>query len=342
MEFGFSHHVTEDYREHVQLARFGEELGFDFFWLPDQTFFPDPYVLLGLAGQITQRIQIGLAVTNPHTRHPAISARSIGTLAQIAPGRVHVALGAGNNKELLSPLGLDGAHSGSKIREMAEIVRGLLSGEKIDYHGQYFQAAGVRLDFLPPGKVSIYIAGRGTYVLKTAGEVADGVIIGAICNRKGIAYAIDQVRQGAVRANRDLSDIRIISWLTVVLTDDREKAIQSVKRQVAHIIGGAPDEILENVGLDVDLIRRIKDVYWNEGIPQAAEYVTDDCVDTFTIVGNAEELVKRIEILKEAGVDQLSINFGDDQVKNLKLRIQAIAEAVFPYFPRSKLRKNTL
>lgn len=340
MEFGFSHHVTENYREHVHLAQFGEELGFDFFWLPDQTFFPDPYVLLGMAGQITQRIQIGLAVTNPHTRHPAISARSIGTLAQIAPSRVHVAFGAGNNKELLSPLGLDGAHSGSKIREMTEIVRGLLSGETIDYHGHFYQAAGVRLDFVPPGKTSIYIAGRGSFILRTAGEVADGVIIGAICNQKGIKYAIDQVRLGAASVNRKLSDIRIVSWLTVVLTENRDHAIQSVKRQVAHIIGGAPDEILENVGLDIDLTCRIKDVYRSEGIPQAAEYVTDDCVDAFAIVGDAKELVKRVEILKEAGVDQLSINFGDDQVKNLKLRIKAIAEAVFPHFPVRGQRKG--
>ena len=92
MEFAFGHHISEDYRSHIQLAQLGEALGFNFFWLPDQTFFPDPYIILGLIAQATKQIQIGLAVTNPHTRHPAISARSIGTLSQIAPGRVHLGM----------------------------------------------------------------------------------------------------------------------------------------------------------------------------------------------------------------------------------------------------------
>lgn len=332
MEFGFGHHLTEDYRGHIGLAQLGEALGFDFFWLPDQTFFPDPYIMLGLAGQATQRIQIGLAVTNPHTRHPATSARSIGTLALTAPNRVHIAIGAGNTKEMLSPLGLDGSHAGTKIREMVEIAHGLLAGETIDYHGKYFKAAKIRLDVPPPHNVPIYIAGRGSYVLQTAGEVADGVVIGAICNRQGIIHAIDQVKIGAARANRDISQLRIVSWLTVILTEDRENAIQNVRRSVAHIIGGAPNEILESVGMDGDLIHKIKDVYWNEGIPQAAKYVTDECVDTFTIIGDAQMLIERIKTLREAGVNQISINLGDDRVDNFRSRITQFAEAIFPAF----------
>lgn len=332
MEFGFGHHLTEDYRGHIELAQLGEDLGFDFFWLPDQTFFPDPYIMLGLAGQATRQIQIGLAVTNPHTRHPATSARSIGTLALIAPNRVHIAIGAGNNKELLSPLGLDGSHAGTKIREMVEIAHGLLAGEKIDYRGKFFKAAGVRLDVPPPYNVPIYIAGRGSYVLQTAGEVADGVIIGAICNREGITHAIEQVKSGAERANRDISQLRIVSWLTVILTEDRESAVQNVRKSVAHIIGGAPSEILESVGMDSDLILKIKDAYWNEGIPQAAKHVTDECVDTFTIIGDAQILTERIKILQEAGVNQLSINLGDDRVDNFRSRIVKFAETVFPAF----------
>ncbi|MBW7959569.1 MAG: LLM class flavin-dependent oxidoreductase [Candidatus Promineofilum sp.] len=332
MEFGFGHHLTEDYRGHIGLAQLGEQLGFDFFWLPDQTFFPDPYIMLGLVGQATQRIQIGLAVTNPHTRHPATSARSIGTLALTAPNRVHIAIGAGNNKEMLTPLGLDGSHAGTKIREMVEISHGLLSGEKIDYHGKYFKVAGVRLDVPPPGNVPIYIAGRGSYVLQTAGEVADGVIIGAICNQKGITHAIDQVKIGAARSNRDISQLRIVSWLTVILTKDRASALQQVRRSVAHIIGGAPNEILQSVGMDDGLARKIKDVYWTEGIPQAAKHVTDECVDTFAMVGDAQMIIERIKTLRDAGVNQLSINLGDDRVDNFRAQITKFAESIFPAF----------
>jgi len=332
MKFGFSHHICENLNKHIHLAKVGEELGFDFFWLPDQTFFPDPYILLGLVAQTTKQIQIGLAVTNPHTRHPAISARSIGTMAQIAPGRVHFAVGAGNNKELLIPLGMDGAHSGTKIREMIEIVRALLSGEKIYYHGKFFQADGVQLDFAPPGPVSLYMAGRGPYVLQSAGEIADGVIIGALCNRNGISYAIDQIKLGATRFGRDISNIRIISWLTVILTDDYKAAYHSIRRSVAHIIGGATDDVLKNVGLDMDLISQIKKTYWHEGVDQAGQHVTEDCINAFALVGNPKDIISRIQMLTEAGVNQLSINLGDGSVEYHQARIQEFAQEIFPAF----------
>lgn len=332
MEFGFGHHITEDYHKHVQLAKLGETLGFDFVWLPDQTFFPDPYILLGAFAQATERIQIGLAVTNPNTRHPAISARSIGTLGNMAPGRIHLGIGAGNNKELLLPLGLDGSHSGPKIREMVEIIRGLLTGEKLIYRGEYFQVDGVCLDFMPPPGIQLYIAGRGPYVLQAAGEVADGVIIGALCSEKGISYALNQVHLGATKTGRDISQMRVISWLTCILTKDRTSDLISVKRSVAHIIGGAPDETLEAVGLDMDLVRVLKNAYINEGIPQAAKFVNEECADTFTIVGDEDEVIRRIKLLQNAGVTQLSINLGDDIVERQKERIQAFAEAIFPAF----------
>ncbi|MCC7359265.1 MAG: LLM class flavin-dependent oxidoreductase [Anaerolineales bacterium] len=332
MEFGFGHHINDDYRKHIELAQLGEALGFDFFWLPDQTFFPDPYIVLGLVAQATQKIQVGLAVTNPHTRHPAISARSVGTLGQIAPGRVHLGIGAGNQKELILPLGLDGDHVGSKLREMLEIIRGLLTGERLVYRGKYFQVDGVKLDFPPPAPIPIYMAGRGTYVLQSAGELADGVIIGAICNKRGIDFAIEQVRLGTAKSGRALAETRIVSWLTVILTEDRDSALQGVRSSVAHIIGGAPDEVLENVGLDMELIRRIKEVYWKVGIAQAGELVTVDCIDAFTIIGDARAIIDRVQMLREAGVNQLSINLGDAMVEQHKQRLQAFAQAVLPAF----------
>ncbi len=332
MEFGFSHHVTEDFKLHIQLAQLGEALGFHFFWFPDQTFFPDPYILLGLVALVTERIQIGLAVTNPHTRHPAISARSIGTLGRLAPGRVHIGIGAGNSKEVIHPLGLDSSHAGSKVQEMVEIIHGLLSGEKLFYHGRYFEVDGVALDFMPPQDIQIYIAGRGPVILKTAGEVADGVVIGALCNREGIDYALENVRIGALRKGRDISNMRIISWVTCILTDTRNQVLTSVKRSVAHIIGGAPDEVLEALGFDMELVRLLKTRYWSEGILEATDLVTDEFIDAFTIIGDAEYVISRIRMLQEAGVTQLSINLGNDLVGHHQARILAFAETIFPAF----------
>ena len=65
----------------------------------------------------------------------------------MAPGRVSIAIGAGNVKELLRPLGLDEGSSARRCRESVELMRGLLSGERLDYRGRHYQADGVELEF---------------------------------------------------------------------------------------------------------------------------------------------------------------------------------------------------
>lgn len=332
MKFGFAHILTEHFQRHVTLVQLGETLGYDFAWVPDQTFFADPYVVLGAMALATSTIQLGVGVTNPYTRHPSMNARAIATVDQLSNGRAHLGIGAGNRKELLTPLGLDGAHAGPMSREMVEVVRGLLSGQICEYQGRHFQVDRVRMDFDTRPDLQLYIAGRGPAVLQAAGQVADGVIIGALTTDLGIRFALDHVRRGAAQAGRDLSRLHIVSWVTCTLTDDRPAVMRHLRPSIAHVIGGAPLDVLLAIGLDRALIERIKSVYVAEGIPQAAEHVTDACIDALTIVGNADDVIRRIRQLEAAGVGQMAFLLPTGSVDEHQARIRALAEQVFPAF----------
>jgi 5,10-methylenetetrahydromethanopterin reductase len=331
MKFGFGANPSEHYQRYIELVQCAESLGFDYAWVPDQTFYRDPFVILGVLALSTRHIQIGIGVTNPYTRHPAMIARAIATIDEMAPGRVHLGIGAGNNKELLSPLGLDGAHAGDKCREMAEVVRALLSGIKVEYKGQYFQVAGIKMDFKANPNIPIYIAGRGPLVLQSAGEVADGAIIGGLCTASGISYALDQIKMGAAKSARDPKRMEIVSWVTCNVTEDRDKALENLKPVVAHIIGGAPEIVLEATGLDPTVVNQIKTTYFNGGISQAAQYVTVECIDAFTIVGDGPECVRHIKELEKAGITQLSMLMPPGTVEQGKQYLQRFAESVIPY-----------
>jgi 5,10-methylenetetrahydromethanopterin reductase len=332
MKFGFGHILTEHYQSHVELIQLAEDLGFDYAWLPDQTFFVDPYVVLGAAALATRTIQLGIGVTNPYTRHPAMNARAIATVDQMSDGRAHLGVGAGNRKELLTPLGLDGAHAGPMSREMVEVVRGLLSNETFEYHGKHFTVDKVRMDFKTRPDLQLYIAGRGPAVLQAAGEVADGVIIGALCTAAGINFALEQVNRGLQRAGRRLADMHVVSWVTCQLTDDLPAALNNIRPSIAHVIGGAPTEVLSAIGLPQDLAERIKQVYVSEGIPQAAEHVTDECIEALTIVGDGDEVARRIKLLEAAGVTQLAILLPTGNVAQHTERLKAFAGQVMPAF----------
>src|SRR6266540_3575218 len=307
LTFGFAHVPSEHYRRHVELVLEGERLGFDYAWIPDQTFYRDPYVILTALALATERIRLGLGVTNPYTRHPAMAGRAIASVEECAPGRVLLGVGAGNVRELLDPLGIDFDSPAARCREMVELVKRELaaSADGTGFVGAHYRMDGARLQFDVERTIPVYLAGRGPRVLEAAGGVADGVLIGALCSPAGIEFAVDRVRAGAAARGRDLAELDLVSWVTVHLVDDRAADVDRLRPTVAHIIGGAPNTVLDAVGVPRDLVDRLKADYRRGGSVAAAAHVTDKWVDAFTIVGDAGHCVERIRALEEAGVTQL-------------------------------------
>lgn len=328
MKFGFGHVPSQDYRDHVRLVQLAEELGFDYAWIADQTFHRDPVPVIAAAALATRRIQLAIGVANPFTRHPAMLARAAATLDEMAEGRFSLGIGAGNRKELLKPLGLDDGDAALRCREMVEMVRALLAGGPVTYHGKYFEADGVKLDFSARRSLQIYIAGRGPKVLEAAGAVADGAVVGGLCTPPGIGYAMDHIKRGAHKSGRAVGEI--VSWVTCYLTEDRSAATRNLLPVVAHIIGGAPMATLHATGLPDALTEKIKSVYQDQGIAAAAQLVTDQCIDAFTIVGDAEECARRIAELEASGVTQFAFLLPPGDVDQHRDRLKAFAESVMP------------
>lgn len=90
--------------------------------------------------------------------------------------------------------------------------------------------------------------------------------------------------------------------------------------------------VLEAIDLPVDTIQAIKTTYKNEGIPEAAQLVTPECIDAFAIVGDANECVQRIRLLEDSGVTQLSVLMPPGSIDQHEERIREVAEAIFPAF----------
>jgi 5,10-methylenetetrahydromethanopterin reductase len=334
MKFGFGRVPQEDLQSHIKLIQLGEQLGFDYSFTSDQTFFPDPYIYLAAIGQATTRIHIGISVTNPFTRHPAITARAIGTVDKLAPGRVLLGIGGANRKELIDPLGLDGTRTAQKIKEMVEIVKGLLSNKRLEYHGDHFNVDGVKLNFNANPNINVFVAARGPLILHVAGEVADGAKLGAFSQPGGLKFALNEVRKGTESAGRDLSELEIFSWVFTVITDDRQAGLDAVRHSAAHIVGGAPLTMCEAIGLPMDDVLALKETYKNEGIPQAAKVISEELIDAFTIVGTAEQVIDRIQMMKDLGLTVFAGHIltspGTDESPEDRLRL--FADTVFPIF----------
>ena len=134
--------------ELVDLAVGAERLGYDDFWLADERFFREVYTVLGLAAARTSRLRLGPGVTDPYSRHPALTAMAIATLDEVSAGRAILGLGAGVSG--FRELGVDAARSAVAIREAVTLIRGLLAGQTVTLKGEQVSFVDGRLDVRAP------------------------------------------------------------------------------------------------------------------------------------------------------------------------------------------------
>src|SRR4051812_28868230 len=197
MRFGFSHRPIQPLQRSIELYQYAEELGFDYAWVPDQQFYQDPFAVLAAAAMNTRRITLGLAVTNPFTRHPALIARGIGVVDELAQGRMILVLGAANRKQVLEPLGLDTRRAAERVRETVAVVRALLAGERVEHTSRNYTLQGIQLNYRPRADIPIWIGTRSPLMLELAGEVAAGVLMEVLHTDSALDYALGQVAAGA-------------------------------------------------------------------------------------------------------------------------------------------------
>ena len=333
MRFGFGFVPTQPLSEGLRVVQWGEQLGYEMAWIPDQTFFRDPFLVMAHWAQATENIQLMIGVTNPYTRHPAQVARAIATVDEISGGRAHLGIGSGNRRELLLPMGFEQDAAAARTREMLTLVRALLHGETLQHESAYVTAKGLQLSWQPANPaVPIYIAARGARMLEVAGELADGAAIGALVSEAGLDYAFAALERGAARSSRNLSDIEIVSWVTCRVVDDEEAAHERLKPSVAHIIGGAPLSLLRAIGMEEGTIDALKRAYAQGGPAGAAPLVTRREIDMLTIVGSAERVRETCARLAARGVGQIGILLtGADAGSNCRV-LERIARDVMPHF----------
>ena len=215
------------------IVKLCETLGYDDFFHADEKYTRDSYVSLGYVAALTTKIGLGITVTDPKTRHPAISAQAIATLEEASKGRLSITIGAGSHFETL---GISRANTVPAIREAVYLIRHLLAGEDLEFHGKVVNFNKGHLDFKPERITPIYVAARGVGTLTLAGEIGDGVVIGSFATKKGLAYCTNLIKQGAQKAGRNYGEVKKLLWGYGCISKRPEEAYAAVKRGISHAL----------------------------------------------------------------------------------------------------------
>lgn len=323
-------------REFVDLARLVEQAGFDRLGVSDVVFWPDCFVLMGLAAQATQRVHLGPMVTNPSSRHPAVLAGIMATLQDVSQGRAFLGLGVGAGLEALD---LDLSRPATRLREAITVIRGLLSGGEVDHRGDTLTVRASRM-VGPVQPVPISIGTRSPEVMRLAGEIADIALVGGRYLSPAIAATYRQwLAEGAARAARTAADLEVAPRLTLCCSHDGALARRSVKRYVAHyVVLIKPAELaldtawMARVAAALDRSRGWYFDHDRYDDPELDSLIDDDLVRRFAVAGTPDECVELTREVLELGFTSISMNLAfparDSMATGLRETIETFGEVL--------------
>ena len=296
-KFGINRQDAESPARFADDVRRIESLGWDCAWLPDsQLRRRDTYVLLAAAAQATESIHLGTLLVNPITRHPSVTASSIATIDELAPGRVALGFGAGDTAVRLSGL------RPARVAEMEGaivLMRRLLAGEEVEVGAE-------RPAYLPFHRpVPLWLTAGGPRTLEMGGRVADGVFMRVGTHPATIADTVAKIRRGAEHARRDPLSVPLGIIFHTVLVDDPNDALTMGKAMAAGYYEYSP-MLFEPSGLrwngpDPEVLKHERGV-WPDfhhdpdllKAGQAVDFLSEAHADAFSLRGTADDVVEQL------------------------------------------------
>jgi probable F420-dependent oxidoreductase len=169
--------------EWMSLARRMESLGYSAISMPDHLwdqFAPIP--ALAAAAVATTRPRITMAVLANDFRNPVVLAKEVATLDVLSGGRVDVGMGAGWREEEYRQAGIRFDRPSVRIARLVEavtIIKRLLEGEQVTFHGTYYDVDAYQLTPRPVQRPRprIVLGGGAPMMLGAAARHADIVSI---------------------------------------------------------------------------------------------------------------------------------------------------------------------
>jgi G6PDH family F420-dependent oxidoreductase len=293
----------------VRYAVSAEREGFDFEvssdhyspWLAAQGHAPNAWTVLGAVAHVTERVELFTYVTCPTMRyHPAIVAQQAATLQILADGRFTLGLGSGENlnEHVVGKGWPTVARRHDMLREAIQIIRELLTGEVVDWKGEYYEIDSARVWDVPDIPVAIATAVSGERSVGMFAPLSDHLI--AVEPNNQLVDAWHNVR----RATGLPGEARVIGQIPVCWDPDRDTAVKRAHEQFRWFAGGwavnsdlpttagfagatqfvRPEDVAESIpcGPDLDVIVDAVREYWEAGFTDIAlVQIGDDGQEVF-------------------------------------------------------------
>lgn len=325
------HWINMSHGELVEVIRTAERLGYHMIAADNEKFYPYLYVTMTVIAENTSGVLVGSHVADPYTHHPAMAAIAHASVDMVSGGRAVVILGAGGTG--FREMGIERTRPAQMLKESVQFIREFWKGEPLEFHGEVLHFNHGQINFEVRQDIPIYIASRGDYVLRAAGEVADGAMIATYAEPVGIQHGLNMVEEGARRAGRSLDDLVIFSRCDTCVSEDRALAYDSIRNNVAIFLWTSyPDrKFVHRVGLEVP--QELEEILAKRDYELMLEHaylVPDEFVDKLTWAGTPAEVAEKIARVVDMGIENITIAPAPLKGGSIRDTVVACGEKVKP------------
>lgn len=299
----------------MDFARKAEALGFTHAYTFDShVLWQEPYVIHSAMLAATSTLTVGPMVTNPGTRDWTVTASVFATLNEMYGERTVCGIGRGDSA--MRVIGYPSCNLAT-LEEAMDVIKGLAEGGEVDYNG-----TRQTFPWCDGGSLPMWMAAYGPKALALCGRKADGFIL-QLADPQIAAWTIGAVRRAAEEAGRDPDSITICVVAPAYVGDDIAHQRDQV-RWFGGMVGNHVADLVGRYGTDgtavpqalTDYIEGRKGYDYSEHGRAGAEhteFVPDEIIDRFCILGDEAAHIARLEELRDLGVDQFAIYLMHDQ-----------------------------
>jgi probable F420-dependent oxidoreductase len=302
----------------LDVARWAADAGYSSFWVAEANA-AESFSILGAASQVAPALGLGTGVLALQLRTPPLAAMAAATLQQLAPDR-DVFLGIGISSPAVAGQ-WHGAGYGERplaqVREYVALVRECLTGESVDFSGDFYSVKRFRLGLrLGERKPKIVLGALNAGMLRLGGEIADGVLLNYL-PASHVGASIEQVRAGG--------SATIMAYIHCGVTDRDRYADAARKDLFSYAVVDAYADNFRRAGY-ADSVDEMRQQWTARNRDGAIAAISDAWVDGVQIMGDDAHVRGAVRAYVDAGV-QLPIVFplpwGEDRARTVEQTIRA-------------------
>lgn len=256
----------------------------------------------------TERMTLGFTQI-VRLRSPVVMAQTVATLDELCGGRLVLCPGACTRGQALNH-SLDDRDPPRALIEWVEVMRLLLTGQKVTYSGQFIHLNGVGINWTPlRPRVPFWIAAMSRTGLRIAGRIADGVLLNAVCSPEYSANAVRILRKAADEAGEDWRQFEVAQIVNCSVEDDHDAAIDAIRWEVASKFNPArphsqigPRKRVGEPHIHEEDLPMMAEAYARGGREDLIKAIPASWVEGLTASGTPDEVVRRVQQYRNAGV----------------------------------------